>query len=182
MKGISETSPIFVIDMMLRRSENGDTILEVLLSVAVLSLILSTTFALANRSTQANRQAAERGEASRIAQSQMEKLKLYLSVPQASIPPQNTFFCINDTADQYIDLGSGAPIDPNGDVAFTGSAYVNAQLNNRCQEGENNLYYKIIRREGDTYTVYVRWPAVTGNGVDQASFVHRTYPELTSTE
>lgn len=160
--------------------------MEVLISVAVLSLILTTTFALANRNTQANRQAAERAEAFKIAQSQMEKLKLYLSTG-ADLPPEGEYFCMTDSAlNPMKELGDDAPNpnNPNEDINFEDGVYAN--IGSDCGPADD-LYYPIILRGGagsplagidkNTYIAYVRWNAVTGNGVDQSSMVHRLYPD-----
>lgn len=176
---------------MKRIDQRGDTILEVLISVAVLSLILTTTFALANRNSQANRQAAERGEASKIAQQEIEKLKLYLASPGITLPDQGQYFCMNETATALVDLGDSGDvpataIDANSDPSFQSEVYLKATTSNPdCREGLNDLYYKFIQRgtgpNNTTYTAYVRWPAATGNGVDQATIVHRINQDLLST-
>lgn len=170
---------------MKRLTQRGDTILEVLIAVAVLSLILTTTYALANRSTQANRQAAERSEAAKIVQSEMEKLKLYVSIPGAALPPEGTYFCMKSDGKGYVPLNGTRPTpDKNADPSFSSGIYNPG--GNLCRAGVNDLYYKLMYRgtaadgTANTYTSYVRWPAITGNGVDEASMVHRLYPDLTS--
>jgi len=168
---------------ILKKNQAGDTILEVLIAVAVLSLVLTSSFALANRSTQANRQAAERSEASKIAQQEIEKLKLFMSSPGVTIPAEGQYFCMNDDATGIIDLGDtgDAPIVPNDDRSFVSSAYTRAVADG-CVDGNNDLYYKLIQRgtgnNNTTYTAYIRWPAATGNGVDQATIVHRINQDL----
>lgn len=65
--------------MKLFRNTRGDTIVEVLISISVLSLILTASYALANRSSQGVRQAQERSEALKITEGLLEKLKSELS-------------------------------------------------------------------------------------------------------
>jgi Mg-chelatase subunit ChlD len=175
--------------MKIFSNERGDTILEVMISVTVLSLVLTTSFALANRSTLANRQAGERGEASKIAQAEMEKLKLYISTSGGgNLPAEGEFFCLSPDASKIIDLGgpTDAPADPNSDPDFTSPAYTKAENtdpNLRCKAGANDLYYKMIQRGNtadkteNTYTSMVRWPAVSGHGVDNVRIVHRIHPD-----
>lgn len=154
-----------------RSNQRGDTIMEVLISVAVLSLVLTSSFALANRSTQGNRQAAERSEALKIAQAEMEKLKLYLSTPDATLPAAGSYFCMNDDASALI-VFFGAPAQD-----------LSSGYRPECTPTTpGDLYYRYIQRgtgagleEANTYTSIVRWPAVTGNGIDQSSMVHRIY-------
>ncbi len=65
--------------MKLFRSTRGDTIVEVLISITVLSLILTASYALANRSSQGVRQAQERSEALKLSEALLEKLKAQLA-------------------------------------------------------------------------------------------------------
>lgn len=59
-------------------NQRGDTIIEVLIAVAVIGFILSASYAVANRSTQGVRKAQERSEALKFSEAQLEKLKLHL--------------------------------------------------------------------------------------------------------
>lgn len=162
--------------MKIMKNQRGDTIVEVLISVAVLSLVLTTTFALANRNSQANRQAAERGEALKIAQSEMERLKFYLSSTGVDIPAPGSNFCMKLSGTEIVTLTGTLPTDPNSDKNLSNTAIYSSQ----CQDGVGSLYYRVVQRgagsNSNTYTAYVRWQAVTGNGVDQVAVVHKLYP------
>lgn len=57
-------------------SNRGDTIVEVLIAIAVVSLVLAGAFVSSNRSLKATRTAQERGEALKLAESQVEQIKL----------------------------------------------------------------------------------------------------------
>lgn len=60
----------------MRKLDNrGDTIVEVLLSTAVIVAILGASYALSNRSLQTGRAAQERAEALKVAETQVERLK-----------------------------------------------------------------------------------------------------------
>lgn len=61
------------------KNNKGDTIVEVLISIAVLGLILSVSYALANRDTQYVQQSQERAEAQKISEQQLELLRDYLT-------------------------------------------------------------------------------------------------------
>ncbi len=79
------------------RNNNGDTIVEVLIAIAVISLILGGAFVSTRRSSAAVRTAQEQGEALKIAEKQVELLKVAFAtgIPDltAVIPP----FCMADT-------------------------------------------------------------------------------------
>ena len=167
--------------MILFRNQRGDTIIEVLISVAVLSLVLSASFGLANRNSQAFRQAGERGEAQKLAQAEVEKLKTYLSNSSNSMPSLNSYFCMkNDPTAGLIMVvftnPAKPPADPNADINLTNSGYPDD-----CKAPAGELYYRYIYRgtgpTKDTYTSNVRWVAVTGHGVDQVKIVTRQYPD-----
>ena len=168
--------------MRIFKNQRGDTILEVLLAVTVLSLVLAATFATANRSTQATRTASERSEAYKFAQAEMEKIKLYLSTPGIDQPPEDSYFCMNDDGDNYVQLNGTAPTDPLADPNFTDGIYQDAIAKNACQNGPGDLYFQIAYRggstESNTYMAFTRWTSVDGNNVNEASIVHRVYPNL----
>lgn len=80
-----------------KRTLRGDTIVEVLLSIAVISLALAISYSLANRSLRTGLSANARAEATAISQGQLELLKyIRYQTPPANY---NTFktgtFCIN---------------------------------------------------------------------------------------
>ncbi len=160
-----------------RLNMRGDTLLEVLIAVAILSLILTTAFALANRSTLANRQAAERGEANKAAQAEVEKLKYYLSLPGLEMPDNASFFCINysDATDPTV-----LPID-NITLGTIETDYNN--IPTECRQGIDQRYAVMTYRgaanstERDTYTTYVRWDSITGNGSDKISIINKLYQD-----
>lgn len=162
--------------MLKRLNQKGDTILEVLISVAVLSLILVTSFSLANRSSQATRQAAERGEASKIAQSEIEELKEYLSQSGVTEPTADTFFCINPSQTPALISGLAVTL-ANIDAPATYNA-----INNNCREGTDDRYAVMAVKSSanNTYTVHTRWDSVAGR-TDKINLVHRVHPQLSTT-
>lgn len=156
------------------RTQRGDTILEVLIATAVLTLVLTIAYTAANRGTHAIRQAQERGEASRYTETQIEQLKTFLSQSATpTIPPSGTKFCMKN---------DGTP------VTITGAIDSNAQNENfsefsppalaDCQK--NGLYYSYIERNGDTFIAHTRWTRVNGKGIDESTMVHRIFPDLAS--
>lgn len=92
--------------LRLRRYQTGETILEVLISLAVLGLILGVSYALASRSLRGSQDAQERTVASQLAQSQIEVIKTYAieaevmaaagdaSMVNALFPGSTATFCV----------------------------------------------------------------------------------------
>lgn len=161
--------------MRIFKNQRGDTIMEVLIAVAVLSLILTVSLALANRNTQGNRQAQERGEATKHTESQIELLKSYLATTNNPVLPSSGNFCMNNdgTPTEAID---GIPdiVQPEA-LSETFEAFNNPALAD-CKKGE--FFHTYINREGNTFTAHTRWYKVAGRGVDEATMVHRLYPDV----
>ena len=162
-------------------NQAGDTILEVLIAVAVLSLILTTSFTLANRSSQATRQAAERGEASKWAQSEIEELKYFLSTNLTGIPVFG-YFCVNTPSAPSTNVPNIVDVPVINSNNINNPTIFNA-IPAGCRQGTDQRYATFIYRDAttpNTYTVYVRWDSVTGRGTDKISLIHRIYPDTAS--
>lgn len=131
------------------KNNNGDTIIEVLMAIVVLSLVLTTSYALANRSSQAVRQAQERSEALKYSQEQLEKLRNFVQI--------NT----NWTA-------SGYECFANGSNTPTSSA-------TNCGFGTDSRYkVKIsVGTAPNTYRLKTNWDNVAGNGQDTLELSYR---------
>lgn len=163
--------------MRLIRIQKGDTIVEVLISISVLSLILSASYALANRSSYAVRQAQERSEAVKIAESQLESLKSFLS-DEGNEPPATGSWCMRDSQTTQSGFLSDVPVSASADVLD--------EYPVECQKGTDNRYKNSIRRgttpaTANTYTAVTRWQRVTGTGNDEVTFVYRLYPAESTT-
>jgi type II secretory pathway pseudopilin PulG len=162
--------------MRLWHSNRGDTIVEVLLAISILSLILSASYTIANRSSQALRQSVEHSEAHEIAKTQLEALKSYLAQNGSALPSANsTPFCMKyDPADT-----SHAGLQTVTDPSFQATAYdtypASCQLNG---SDSNDSRYKVVilRPDTNTFIATVHWDRAGGNGVDQAEMYYRLYP------
>lgn len=86
--------------MLIKRLNNrGDTIVEVLLAIAVVSAVLGGAYVATNRSLSGVRQSQERGEALKHVEGQIERLKEAARTdPDSPIftTPTNPF-CLNDS-------------------------------------------------------------------------------------
>jgi type II secretory pathway pseudopilin PulG len=139
-----------------RLSEQGDTIVEVLISIAVVSLILGGAFASTNNSLQATREAQEHGDALKLVESQIEQLK---------------------GIDKAIIFGAGVPakycIAGGVAVDFSNAAcVVNADGTATTAEP---AYHLVVTRNGNTFDVGNTWTNVRGNGQNSVSMKYRVY-------
>jgi hypothetical protein len=154
----------------LLKNHRGDTIVEVLIAITVLSFIMGASYTLANKSSLAVRQSQERGESFKLTETQIEKLKQYASVASVSnaIPGSGSVFCMKtDGTIQAFDAGKSPPADAQQENFISYPA--------ECKNGE--FYYTFVSRTGNTFTAHTRWEKVNGDGIDEATMVYRIYPD-----
>jgi len=85
------------------RHQAGDTIVEVMIAVAVVSTLLAGAFIVTNRNTQAVRDSEEHAQALQLLQGQVELLRhaagiSYTSSPKPLPASLSTGFCLDTTA------------------------------------------------------------------------------------
>jgi type II secretory pathway pseudopilin PulG len=163
------------------RSESGDTIVEVMVVLAVLGLAIGIAYATANRSLLDISQAEENAQATNYAQSEVENLR-YLAPTSVSNPSDpgynstsNIFkptgtFCINSV--------SASPPIVNATPAncMFGTApyhiliyncdYYSGGAPNPCTGTAPN---------SDSFVVQATWPDVLGQGLDSATISYRVH-------
>lgn len=126
---------------LLQLGQRGDTIIEVLIAIGIVSLVLTTAYAITNKNTQAIQANEERLQAQRLVESQVE----LLSTKSASLVGGAT--CFNT---------SGAPASGNAcvrsGVAGSGATYTVSVVKDPVTS---------------VYTVKATWASLTG--VRQAS-------------
>lgn len=149
---------------MKRLQARGDTIVEVLLAIAVISTVLSLAYVTVRRATNNARQAQERGVATKLLESQAERLKSIApdepDPPAASIFTDNNF-CL-DTSSVRKPVTDGAC-----KVYETGEPHV----------GGGDVEYRLeITRSGNDFTIFCKWDRAGGDGEEQASISYRIYP------
>lgn len=132
---------------------HGDTIVEVLLAIVVVSMVLGGAFVSVNRSMTGGRQSQERGEAMKLAQTQLELLKQAAKDPTKNIfGPGPVPYCLNGTLDRV------ALVDP------------------ACNQGPDGRYKLSITRDaGGTFTSQVVWDAYGGGSQENISLSYRVY-------
>ena len=123
--------------LMLKLSQAGDTIVEVLISVGIVGLMLTGAFTISNASQKQIRMAQERSEAQRVAQSTVELLNpLVQKKPSMIAPGSLRSFCITTSLET---LESSA---------------------NECKQGDENRYRVEVNRNASnlrTFHVTVFW-------------------------
>jgi len=147
----------------IKNSQGGDTIIEVLIAIAVAGSILAITYSTMNRNLLISRDSQERTEATKIAQGQIELLKAHSDLGDTTI---NTgTFCLNDTSSTALTgFTGGAPTATLPDVFTT--------YGNQCRNIDD-LYNIAIVANAGSYKVYVRWNNVRGTGQNEVGMVYK---------
>lgn len=140
-------------------TERGDTVVEVLIAIAIVSLVLGGAYVTANRSLQSTRDAEERSNALKLAEAEVEDIK-YMS---AAMP--NALF---------------APSVPASYCLVT--HVVHASSSAQCTVGSNGApttappaYSMSITRVGNTFTVRVVWTKVGSDRQNNVELKYRAY-------
>lgn len=158
----------------IQHQQRGDTIVEVLIAIAVLGTVLAGAFAVANRSYAVGISAQERTEAVKIAESQLELLRLASEQTNSPVLADTAgeLFCINPTASSLGRVTFSGPVeDTNGTVDPI-------TYDSACEFGTSSRYKVSIEQTGaenEIYSVRVRWESVLGGVIDEVNHVYRTY-------
>lgn len=147
-----------------RNRETGDTIVEVLIAIAVVSLILGGAYVTTNRSLLATRAAEERGNALKLAESQVEQLK---GIANSSLA--DTIFGTGTPMPFCISGVSGAVV-----AVANPDCVVNASGTPTNIEPKYNLS---VERgpDGNTFTVTNEWETASGDVTDSLRLIYRVY-------
>lgn len=151
------------------RSSRGDTIIEVLISIAVIGLALGAGYTLSSRSFRTGVGAVERTEALALAQGQVEFLKdaqlggtmgttQAYALGLAGTNPTNPSFCF--------DTSSGAKNAPN----LNPSTYPAA-----CTKinGRYDMQITYNTPQANVFNIVASWPAFGGSGQDQLTLYYK---------
>lgn len=147
-------------------NQAGDTIVEVLICILVISIVLAGAFTVTNKSLLSVRASQERSQAIKLAESQLERLR----TTEAAIALA-TAFCIPPTG-VPTSVGSAASKDcyytqdgalmPTAQVLGTPGA-AGTPIEN-LYAGENGPQYQVrVQQNAGLYTVTVKWVAIKGD-------------------
>ena len=127
--------------------QRGDTIVEVLMVVAVISGVLGTAYAITNRSVKSNQLSQERGQAVKVAETQIEQLRTF----KLTDVPGGTF-CVTSGAFE--------------------SDLINCKFDNNPGDGRYSA--SVTQPSPGKFVITVTWRGAT-NGSDQVAMNYRMY-------
>lgn len=178
--------------MLVRLKQRGDTIVEVMIVLAVLGSAIGISYATANRSLLNARQAQENAEAARIAQAQVEALYTPSHITTVGNPNylyKNRTFCMDSSGN----VVASFPASVNG-VTQRNIAYDGTAPGDYPAACTNGLYHYSIRynlkddginyypqnttdsHANDRFTVVVVWDDALGQGKDTVTLNYRIHP------
>jgi len=142
-------------------TQRGDTIVEVLISIALISLVLTSAYVTTHRSSQGIRDSQEHAEALKLVEAQLEQIRANATSDAKEVFSTTTPFCMSNalpvagSAPQCTQNSSGAPttVVPAYRLAV-----------NRASSGSGALF-----------TITATWDSVKGSRA-QEQIVYRLYP------
>jgi type II secretory pathway pseudopilin PulG len=160
-------------------NKSGDTIVEVLIAMAVVAVVLGGAYTSANRSLNSTRAAQERGEALKFGESQAEALSTLAgstTISENSIfNTDNNVFCVPETTYSPVHFNSYDPSTANlADTDFS-------KYPDQCKFDRYNtsITYDTSNPDSRGFRVLVRWERVNG-GRDEISMYYRVPKPLAS--
>lgn len=150
--------------MQLRLNQAGDTIVEVLVAIAVVSAVLGTAYSITNRSTRTNQQSQEHSKALKVAETQLENLRAWSQTDNTILDGTDTF-C----------MASTGPVSFGGNVVLPAAAGTYPAACHEDDGAATDRYQTGIKRDGnDTYTAHVDWTGPTG-GNESVNLTYKVY-------
>jgi len=144
----------------LHASQRGDTLVEVLIAIGVISLILGGAFVMTNRSLQGTRDAQERVNATKLVEGQVERIKNLAASDSDALFGAGTpaAYCINNSGTVVASTNTACAVDVSGQPTTT-----------------EPRFRISITRSANTFTVTNTWNKVRGSGQNNVVMKYRTY-------
>ena len=144
-------------------AERGDTIVEVLISIAVVSLILGGAYVTTNKSLQGTRAAQERSDALKLVEGQLETIKAVAGAGTA-------------TSDQLFANGLVQPFCMANQVIVQ-SSDAKCTMSAKGSPTASQPAYKIeiTRPDTNTFVIKATWAAIERKGTNSLDMTYRIY-------
>jgi prepilin-type N-terminal cleavage/methylation domain-containing protein len=133
--------------------QRGDTIVEVLISVAVISLVLAAAYAITSRNTATTQDTQEHNQAQQIVQQQIERMRAMSASGTLATLDAMTGGCI---------IGSGSTLTANAGTDGSCDLRLDGAT---CAPGDSPCFHVAIKKDASTkiYHVAVSWDGLRGD-------------------
>ena len=141
------------------KSQTGDTIIEVMMAIVVMSGVLGATFAVSNRSLKSTQANHERFQAQMYANQQAEWIKVYSANNRQGLTTNAaTVFCMNGSASLVADTNASCTKESLYKISITPK-----QMSKDFSGGAN---------EYNTFFIRVTWDSLANGKQDQLELVY----------
>lgn len=162
---------------MRKLQQTGDTIVEVLIVMAVISLVLVVSFVTSNRSLKSVQDAQEHTNAQQLVASQIEQLRTLAA--SATDDEHNVFtyasgFCV------YNNNSSGSSVLTLASAATSPNCRVDSGGKPTTAQPEYNVKITRSCSTGCLFTVTADWPSILDSSTGNVTMYYRLYQESSS--
>ncbi|MGB4759316.1 MAG: hypothetical protein WBP26_04660 [Candidatus Saccharimonadales bacterium] len=148
------------------RDQAGDTIVEVLICILVISIVLAAAFTITNSSLLSVRAAQERSQAIKLAESQLERLRTAEPVAALTtpfcLPPTGAHVTAASPISRDCYFGLDGEVIPTAQVVGTPGA-AGTPIANLYSGADGPQFQVRVSQNAGLYTVQVKWVAVKGD-------------------
>jgi len=146
------------------RKQVGDTIIEVMIAIVVMSGVLGAAFAISNKSSKTTQANHERYQAQMYANQQAEWIKSYAADNRATltgltVAPGVTYCMVDATTAPVLSSDNRCVIDSLYHIKFT-PKQMPGNIGGPTDDTTN------------TYTINVSWDSLTSGGTDQVELIY----------
>lgn len=158
-------------------NQRGDTLVEVLIAMAIVAVVLGGAYASANNSLKSTQAAKERDVALRVAEAQIERVRGFKNTsPNAPIAGNS---CLTSALAVVGNGGALPPLDTDvlrGASGVYNAACVTTSTGVTYSAAINDIPYHVYNEvSGNSYTVHVRWARVGGGQNQEIILRYRYY-------
>lgn len=163
---------------MLKLSYHGDTIVEVLIALAILSLAFAISYSTANRALMLSQNTQEHSTALAMLDSQMEMIH-YESQPQNRNNPvqsliyKSQYFCLT-TSTNGVNVVVNFTLIPNIPKSLSSNGLPSIP---QCKfnSGDGFNYTIIDYRNNHIFTAYIWWQGLSNLGIQHEQLAYKIY-------
>ncbi|HVC36672.1 MAG TPA: type II secretion system protein [Candidatus Dormibacteraeota bacterium] len=156
--------------------QTGDTIIEVLIVLAILGLSFGISYATANKGLLASRSAEEHSEALQLIDAQVELLRQASSNSATNVFLSGGSFCM-------ISANPPTPTYPVTALFAVPAVADNDSLTEYPPACVQGLYHESIQYypnppsgSQDVFTLYIRWTGLGGTNIQQEELTYKLHP------
>lgn len=152
----------------LKKNQFGDTIVEVLIAIAIISSVLATSYAIMNSSVKSNQDSQEQASALKVAESQLELLKGWFATGN-TLPVGVNNFCMKTS-------GGVSVVQISTTVPNTDNSVYPTDCRNADDDAPERFMTAIVRNPTtNTYTVHIDWDGAK-NARRSLNILYKVYP------